>query len=139
MTSQSPRAKEPDKASAVDHVSLESTVAVVLGFTMINVDTSRRVITISLPASPFPETLIPPPAVAVPELNARLVGVYAAQLGSIVVVVVDAVVVLVVVVVGVGVGPGQATASPASTATRPGNKTRFRVIAVIVMIPLGNI
>jgi hypothetical protein len=82
--------------------------------------------------------MIPPPGLAVDELRATLLGVYAAQFGSMVVVVVDAVVVLVVVVVGIGVGPGHATASPASTATRPGNKTRFLVRAVIFMIPLGN-
>ena len=55
-----------------------------------------------------------------------------------VVVVVDAVVVEVVVVVGVGVGPGHATASPAIRATSPGKRRRFRVKAVMFMIPLGS-
>ena len=124
--------------SGVDQVSSGWTVAVVLGFTTVPVATERSVITTSLPASPVPETLMPPPAEAVLELSARFVGVYAPQLGSIVVVVVDAVVVEVVVVVGVGVGPGHATASPAIRATSPGKRRRFRVKAVMFMIPLGS-
>jgi hypothetical protein len=81
---------------------------------------------------------MPPPAEALFELRATLAGVYAPQFGSMVVVVVDAVVVEVVVVVGVGVGPGHATASPAIRATSPGKRTRFRVRAVMFMIPLGS-
>jgi hypothetical protein len=69
---------------------------VVPGFTTAPVATERSVITTSLPASPVPETLMPPPAEAVLELSARFVGVYAPQLGSIVVVVVVVVVVVAV-------------------------------------------